>query len=107
MSASALMMPPAHRVTTTVWPRSALVVGLGKSGYSAVRFLLARGVRVAATDSRAEPPELPKLAGLPVRVRCGGFDASLLDEAELVVLSPGVALRGRVLRSGACARASR
>jgi UDP-N-acetylmuramoylalanine--D-glutamate ligase len=93
MSASALMMPSTHRATT-VWPRSALVVGLGKSGYSAVRFLLARGVRVAATDSRAEPPELPKLAGLPVRVHCGGFDASLLDEAELVVLSPGVAPRG-------------
>jgi UDP-N-acetylmuramoylalanine--D-glutamate ligase len=78
----------------------AVIVGLGKSGYSAARYLLARGYEVAVTDSRAEPPELPRLAALgtelgrQITVRRGGFDASLLDGASLLVLSPGVAPTG-------------
>lgn len=77
-------------------PLSAVVVGLGKSGYSAVRYLLARGTRVAVTDSRTEPPELARLNALGERItmRLGGFDASLLEQAELVVVSPGVAMNG-------------
>ncbi len=77
-------------------PMGAVVVGLGTSGYSVVRFLLARGVRVAVTDSRAQPPELAHLAalGADVTVRAGGFDASLLADAGLVVVSPGVPLTG-------------
>jgi UDP-N-acetylmuramoylalanine--D-glutamate ligase len=77
-------------------PKSAVVVGLGQSGYSAARFLLARGARVAVTDSRAEPPALQRLAALggDVVVRTGGFDAALLEHADLVVVSPGVALTG-------------
>jgi len=74
----------------------AVVVGLGKSGFSAARYLLAQGFEVAVTDSRAEPPEWPRLAALgtalgrEVIVRRGGFDASLLEGAELLVVSPGV-----------------
>jgi UDP-N-acetylmuramoylalanine--D-glutamate ligase len=77
-------------------PKRAVVVGLGQSGYSAARFLLARGSRVAVTDSRAEPPALQRLAALggDVVVRTGGFDAALLEHADLVVVSPGVALTG-------------
>jgi UDP-N-acetylmuramoylalanine--D-glutamate ligase len=75
-------------------PLRAVVVGLGQTGYSAARFLLAHGSRVAVTDSRAEPPELQRLAALSgdVVVRTGGFDAALLEHADLVVVSPGVAL---------------
>jgi UDP-N-acetylmuramoylalanine--D-glutamate ligase len=77
-------------------PLRAVVVGLGKTGYSAARFLLARGAQVAVTDSRAEPPELQRLAALggDVVVRTGGFDAALLEHADLVVVSPGVSLTG-------------
>jgi UDP-N-acetylmuramoylalanine--D-glutamate ligase len=77
-------------------PLRAVVVGLGQTGYSVAHFLLARGSRVAVTDSRAEPPELQRLAalGADVVVRTGGFDASLLEHADLVVVSPGVALSG-------------
>ena len=77
-------------------PLRTVVVGLGHTGYSAARFLLSRGLRVAVTDSRAEPPELRRLAALggDVVVRTGGFDASLLEQADRVVVSPGVALTG-------------
>jgi UDP-N-acetylmuramoylalanine--D-glutamate ligase len=77
-------------------PLRAVVVGLGESGLSAARFLLASGAQVAVTDSRAEPPALQRLAalGAGVEVRSGGFDATLLEHADLVVVSPGVALSG-------------
>ena len=35
-----------------------IVVGLGKSGMSLVRFLAQQGVRFAVVDTRANPPEL-------------------------------------------------
>ena len=73
-----------------------VIVGLGETGYSVARFLLARGSRVAVTDSRADPPGLARLTALggDVLVRTGGFDADLLEHADLVVVSPGVALTG-------------
>ena len=73
-------------------PESALVVGLGKSGLSAARFLAARGVTVGVVDSRAEPPGLEALrAELPrVGVVCGPFQAEVMKAAELLVVSPGV-----------------
>ena len=76
--------------------RHAVVVGLGKTGLSAVRYLRANGVAVSVTDSRAEPPGLAELRAFDqkIPVRCGGFDSSLLAEAQLVVISPGVAARG-------------
>jgi len=76
-------------------PLRAVVVGIGKSGYSAARYLPAGGSKVAVTDSRAEPPELKRLRALgDVEVRTGGFDATLLEDADLVVVSPGVAMSG-------------
>jgi UDP-N-acetylmuramoylalanine--D-glutamate ligase len=74
----------------------AIVVGLGKTGLSAVRYLRGQGVAVSVTDSRAEPPGLAELrafdASVPVRLE--GFDRTLLEHAQLVVISPGVAARG-------------
>ena len=78
----------------------AVVVGLGRSGLSAARYLLAQGFEVAVTDSRADPPEWPRLQALArelgrdIVVRRGGFDVSLLEGAELLVVSPGVAPNG-------------
>jgi UDP-N-acetylmuramoylalanine--D-glutamate ligase len=77
-------------------PLRAVVVGLGQTGYSAARFLLARGAALSVTDSRLDPPELARLRALSPAtvVRTGGFDAALLEQADLVVVSPGVALSG-------------
>lgn len=69
-----------------------LVVGLGRSGLAAVRLALRRGAAVTAADSRAE--EQLENAGpareLGARVRAGGHPAALAEEADLVVVSPGV-----------------
>jgi UDP-N-acetylmuramoylalanine--D-glutamate ligase len=74
--------------------RSAVIAGLGKTGLSCARYLLAHGWSIAVTDTRAQPPELAKLRALDanVPVRLGGLDTTLLDDALCVVASPGLAL---------------
>ncbi|MGO9933783.1 MAG: UDP-N-acetylmuramoyl-L-alanine--D-glutamate ligase [Steroidobacteraceae bacterium] len=71
-----------------------VVVGLGKTGASCVRYLAKRGDRVSATDTRSAPPGLAELGGLAnsIDLRLGGFDLSLLDGASQVLMSPGVSL---------------
>ena len=61
--------------------RRNLVVGLGKTGLSAARWLHARGEAVAVTDSRATPPGLDGLAkiGGDFPLHLGGFNTGLLD----------------------------
>jgi UDP-N-acetylmuramoylalanine--D-glutamate ligase len=75
-------------------PSAAVIVGLGRTGLSAARYLHARGWRLAVTDTRVQPPELERLRELDpnVPVRLGGLDAQLLDDALCVVASPGVSL---------------
>jgi UDP-N-acetylmuramoylalanine--D-glutamate ligase len=73
---------------------AAVIVGLGRTGFSCARYLHKRGWRVAVTDTRAAPPQLARLRALDpaIEVRLGGLDAHLLDDAMCVVASPGVAL---------------
>ena len=69
-----------------------LVVGLGKSGLAAARFLLSRGALVAVTDTRPEDelgPAAAALAGLPVELHLGGQTERLFLEQDAVVPSPG------------------
>jgi UDP-N-acetylmuramoylalanine--D-glutamate ligase len=72
-----------------------VVAGLGKTGVSAVKYLLKRGAIVAATDSRAAPPGAAEVAAIDARValRVGGFDASLLEGAAQLLVSPGISLQ--------------
>lgn len=71
----------------------AVIVGLGRTGVSVARHLHARGVPYAVTDTRTDPPGLAALRALEpgVVVRLGGLDEQLLEGADLVVVSPGVA----------------
>jgi len=80
--------------------RRNLVVGLGKTGLSAVRWLQACGEQVAVTDSRAVPPGLESLRALGGHfpLHLGGFDPALLDHADRIVLSPGVSRREPLIR---------
>ena len=73
---------------------TAVIAGLGRTGYSAAAYLRARGWRVAVTDTRSAPPELARLRLLDpdIPVRLGGLDAGLLAQAVCVVASPGLAL---------------
>ncbi len=78
-----------------------VVVGLGKTGASCVRYLVKRGDRVSATDSRRAPPGLAELGELAAAVdlRLGGFDQSLLEGASQVLMSPGVSLEEPIARA--------
>jgi UDP-N-acetylmuramoylalanine--D-glutamate ligase len=75
-------------------PSSAVIVGLGRTGFSCAAYLLERGWRIAVTDTREKPPELQRMResypDIPVRV--GGLDTRLLDDAICVVASPGISL---------------
>lgn len=72
-----------------------LVVGLGDTGLSCVRFLYARDVELAVTDSRLTPPGLKILQEeFPdVGVFVGGFDQQAIASADVLLLSPGVSLK--------------
>jgi UDP-N-acetylmuramoylalanine--D-glutamate ligase len=80
---------------------NSVVVGLGKTGASCVRYLVKRGDRVSATDSRRAPPGLSELGELAagVDLRLGGFDQSLLEGASQVLMSPGVSLQEPIARA--------
>lgn len=72
-----------------------IVVGLGKSGMSLVRYLARQGVSFAVADTRANPPELATLREQypQVEVRCGDLDADFLCRAQELYVSPGLSLR--------------
>jgi UDP-N-acetylmuramoylalanine--D-glutamate ligase len=78
-----------------------VVVGLGKTGVSCLRFLSKRGIAVSATDSRRNPPGLAELGSLAesLDLRLGGFDLSLLEDASQVLMSPGVSLEEPIARA--------
>ena len=76
----------------SVQGRKALVVGLGDSGASCVRWLVGHDAEVRGTDSRAEPPHARTLteAFPEVSLSLGGFTAADFAWADLIVVSPGV-----------------
>ena len=88
----------------TQWAdKSVLVLGLGETGISLVRWLVAQGARVRVADSRDHPPALDILhAKFPqVEVRCGIFRSELLDGITLIAISPGVPLRDSFVEKAA------
>lgn len=73
---------------------SAVVLGLGKTGYSVVRYLRKAGLTVAVADTRATPPYLSdiKRDHPEVETFLGDFDETTLARFPLIVLSPGLPL---------------
>ncbi|MDP4029276.1 MAG: UDP-N-acetylmuramoyl-L-alanine--D-glutamate ligase [Gallionella sp.] len=83
-----------------------LVLGLGETGLSMLRWLSAQGARLRAADSRYEPSGLAE-AGQYVeagQIFCGAFCDSLLNGIDLIAISPGVPMRdefvARAIASG-------
>ncbi len=68
----------------------ALVVGLGDTGASCVRWLQAQGAVVRGTDSRTAPPFAHLLSVDALTL--GRFDPADFAWAEMIVVSPGVAV---------------
>ena len=79
---------------TSLVNKSVLVLGLGETGLSLVRWLVAQGAHVRAADTRAQPPALaPLKAQLPqVVIHCGPFRDEIFSQTDLIAISPGIAL---------------
>jgi UDP-N-acetylmuramoylalanine--D-glutamate ligase len=69
-----------------------LVVGLGKSGLAAARFLKDRGARVTVSDARPATliAELPGLVAEGIAVEAGSHGLLTFRRQDLIVVSPGV-----------------
>ncbi|XOF33644.1 MAG: UDP-N-acetylmuramoyl-L-alanine--D-glutamate ligase [Candidatus Electrothrix sp. YB6] len=76
-----------------------VVVGLGRSGLAAVRYLHQRGVKVAVSDFRPQvsAEEQAALAQCEAILETGGHTADFFADAELVVVSPGVPMDLKIL----------
>jgi UDP-N-acetylmuramoylalanine--D-glutamate ligase len=70
----------------------ALVLGLGDSGLAMARWLAAQGYALRVADSRPEPPRREALEAelAPAEFIGGAFSEALLDEVDLVAISPGL-----------------
>ena len=77
-----------------------LVVGLGVTGLSVVRFLHKQQKNIVVVDSRNTPPGLKELENeFPdVSVYLGEFDEALFMGASQIVVSPGVTLKEPVIQ---------
>jgi UDP-N-acetylmuramoylalanine--D-glutamate ligase len=79
----------------TEWAdKKVLVLGLGETGLSLVRWLTAQGATVRAADSRDLPPAFALLrVALPqVEIHCGNFQDETFSGIDLIAISPGVPL---------------
>jgi UDP-N-acetylmuramoylalanine--D-glutamate ligase len=80
-------------MTNDVEGKKVLVVGLARSGVAAARLLTSRGAMVIANDAKPES-ELrdvaKELRELGVMLSLGSHPESLFENADLIVLSPGV-----------------
>jgi UDP-N-acetylmuramoylalanine--D-glutamate ligase len=101
------------QMTPTDAQRTSIVLGLGVTGVSCVRWLLARGDRVIAMDSRTQPPGLDQVLALADRgqalraesapipatleVVTGGFCESVLSGADVLVVSPGIPMHDPIV----------
>ncbi len=83
-----------HKHMTNEQNHQSLVVGLGKTGLSCVRHLLAQGCDVRVVDSREQPPGLEELQkNYPqVGFQGGSFNQEHFVSADEIILSPGVAI---------------
>lgn len=85
-----------------------VIVGLGDTGLSCLRFLAQGGGRIAVMDSRDNPPGLAVARrDFPrVPIYTGGFQSEWLSRARDIVVSPGVSLDEPAIRAAAASGAS-
>jgi UDP-N-acetylmuramoylalanine--D-glutamate ligase len=69
-----------------------LVLGLGETGLAMAQWLLRAGARLRVADTREVPDRLPQLQAVSDQVEFvgGAFTQALLDDIELMAVSPGL-----------------
>ncbi|QJR13852.1 UDP-N-acetylmuramoylalanine--D-glutamate ligase [Usitatibacter palustris] len=80
--------------------KGVLVLGLGETGLSGIRWLASKGANLRAADTRQAPPALAEVRRIApgVRIDLGPFAPSLLEGVDTILASPGLALRDAFLR---------
>jgi len=78
----------------TLKNKHVLVIGMGETGLSALRWLSLQGARVSIADSREHPTAILEVQEKypQVKIYCGLFKDEAFAEVDLIVVSPGVAL---------------
>ena len=79
--------------------RLTIIVGLGDTGLSCVRYFTSIGEKIKVVDSREQPPGLLALNELfpDVEYELGEFRLETLLSAKQLVVSPGVSIRGAAI----------
>ncbi len=72
-------------------PERILIIGLGQTGLSCLRYCLQRGLSPVVMDTRAQPPGAEQVPA-QIERHFGGLKLAPILAAELVVVSPGLAL---------------
>src|SRR4030042_1091581 len=76
--------------------KQVLVVGLGKSGLSVVRYLVREGARVTVSDMKKEadlePGMIQEMRDLGVTLETGGHTIDPFVGSDQIIVSPGVPL---------------
>ena len=70
-----------------------VVVGLGRSGLATTRFLIQKGANVTVTDMAAAnmlSEQAHRARAMGATLKLGGHPSNLFDQADLIVISPGV-----------------
>ncbi len=75
--------------------RRVLILGLGDTGLSLARWVEREGGKVRLADSRSNPPRRADFSG---ELRTGPFSPALLDDVDVVCISPGVSLEEAIIR---------
>ena len=84
--------------------KSVLVLGLGETGLSLVRWLVTQGANVRVADSREQPPTMEQVRNQfpQVVIHCGAFCDEIFGNVDLIAISPGISLQEpSVLRAAA------
>lgn len=82
-----------YKETSELKGKRILVVGLGKTGVSLVKFLVKHEAQVTVTDHKSRPElsnQLELLGDVPVKFELGNHSPKIFLQQDLVILSPGV-----------------
>jgi len=80
--------------------KRATIIGLAREGTALARFLAERGAIVAVSDQKKEEElqeNIAKLKGFPIHFVLGGHPRQILDQTDILFLSPGVPLEAPIV----------
>lgn len=90
------------KILTDLVGKKVLVVGLGVSGLWAARWLSGQGADVCVSEAKAktglDPEILREVSRLGISLETGGHERETFENAEMIVVSPGVPLEMELLK---------